>query len=68
MGIASKMNRWLGEAIVEKELTDDQILRLALKEITPEDMMKERGELWTIGLCQYVQHYAELKAHKETEA
>lgn len=67
MGSASKMNRMLGEAIVENELTDDQILRLALKETTPEDIMREQGELWTIGLCQYVQHYAEVKAHRDTE-
>ena len=62
-----ELNRQLGEEIVNNELTDDQILRLALKETTPEEIMREQGELWTIGLCQYIQHYAEVKAHGEPE-
>ena len=62
-----ELNRQLGEEMVKNELTDDQILRLATGENTAEDIMKEQGELWTIGLCQYVQHYAEVKAHRDTE-
>ena len=64
MGSASKMNRWLGANIVEKELTDDQIRRLASGESTGEDIAKEQGERWTFGLCQAVESEAKVKARE----